>query len=641
MASFVPSVTFAFGSDARVTLPESLLASLLVGGITFDSFTDSAFVTLVARRIARAPARPVPILAQPVRAVARRPVPRPHHVPVRAAVRRHTPAAPAAQVAQAPQCRQPAAVVPPLRAAVRRHALAAPTAQVAPTPQHRHPTVVVPPVRAAVRRPAPAASIAQAALAPQRRQPAAVVTPVILADVPRIWVFPPASTRKRGAQTEVPSPSSGRVSIFARLSHSETAGQTPALPVVPVPTAIQEVGSDVPSISTSSIERRARRNKNRRLHLATSERTVAPRQRRPRPVTAVPTPEVIVTLEVEAIQGGCFSPLIQSRDEEDVTRITAAPPVTTTLPQARVPRDASVRALSQRIRNIVRLARSRGPLRRQTARRLYSWQRGQTPQQSVQTVPVVRLPAVAPVVGRNPRCRGRRQQQESTRPQADTPVDPVPAVETEQLSEAEQLPEAEQPDEAAYQMEVVVPFGSEAVSMVYNDGSVPTPDRSPVRIKTELAPSTHRITSPMSPYIEAMRQAFLDDDDDTLVDSDEEVPVHRVCVVTRRGHSDEREPEDQDEQGDPEVGGSPRSVDTYAMVLNLQAQMAEMARAMTAMTAQLTALGEMPQVAGVAAASISRDHPVVPPVTLDPLRVDRVKRVVPAAPSVIQSQPSL
>ncbi|PKU86060.1 hypothetical protein MA16_Dca001891 [Dendrobium catenatum] len=108
MASFIPSVTFAFGSDVRVTLPESMLASPPVGGITFGSFTDSAFVTLggptpaeaaafspsqrrgraamrpfgrlAARRIAWAPARPISVLAQPVRVVARRPVPRPHPV---------------------------------------------------------------------------------------------------------------------------------------------------------------------------------------------------------------------------------------------------------------------------------------------------------------------------------------------------------------------------------------------------------------------------------------------------------------------------------------------------------------------------------------------------------------------------------
>ncbi|PKU63506.1 hypothetical protein MA16_Dca022424 [Dendrobium catenatum] len=268
MASFVPFVTFAFGLDARVTLPESLLVSPLAEGITFGSFTESAFVTLcgptsveaatfsppkrrgraamrsfgrpTARRTARAPARPVPVLAQPVRTVARRPLPRPHPVPV-------------------------------VRPAVRRPVPVAPATQVGPTPQRWQPVVFVPPVRVAVRRPAPAASVAQVAPAPQHRQPVAVVTPAVPAEVPRVRVSPPTSTRKRGAQTEVPSPSSGRISVFARLSHTETTGQTLTLPVVPVPLATQAVGSDVPSTSTSGLGRRARRNRNRRLRLAASE----------------------------------------------------------------------------------------------------------------------------------------------------------------------------------------------------------------------------------------------------------------------------------------------------------------------------------------------------------------------------------
>ncbi|KAL0910671.1 hypothetical protein M5K25_018747 [Dendrobium thyrsiflorum] len=46
MAFFGPSVTFCFGLDSRVTVPESLLSNLPIGGITFSSFTDSAYVTL-------------------------------------------------------------------------------------------------------------------------------------------------------------------------------------------------------------------------------------------------------------------------------------------------------------------------------------------------------------------------------------------------------------------------------------------------------------------------------------------------------------------------------------------------------------------------------------------------------------------
>ncbi|XP_028547458.1 uncharacterized protein LOC114578438 [Dendrobium catenatum] len=238
MASFAPSITFAFGSDARVAFSESLLASPPVGGITFGSFTDLAFVTLgeptpaeaaafsppqrrgravmrpfgrpAARRTARAPARPVHVLAQPVRAVARRPVPRPHPVSVvRPAIRRPVPNAPAAQVAPAPQRRQPAAVVPPVRGGRDGHGRLRP---------HRGLALCL---------------VAQLAPAPQRRQPV-VVTPVV------------------------------------PLSHPETIGQTPSLPVVPVPPATQAVGSDVLSTSTSGLGRRARRNRNRRLRLAAS-----------------------------------------------------------------------------------------------------------------------------------------------------------------------------------------------------------------------------------------------------------------------------------------------------------------------------------------------------------------------------------
>ncbi|XP_020688625.1 classical arabinogalactan protein 9-like [Dendrobium catenatum] len=167
MAPFVPFVTFAFDSDTRVTLPESLLASPLAGGITFGSFTDSAFVTLGG---------PTPAEAT---------------------------------VAPAPQCWQPA---------------------------------TVPPVLPAIRHPVPTATVARVAPAPQCRQPVVVVNPAVPTEVPRVRVPPPTSTRKRGAQTEAPSPSSSR---------------TPALPIVPIPLATQVVGSDVPSSSTSGLGRRA------------------------------------------------------------------------------------------------------------------------------------------------------------------------------------------------------------------------------------------------------------------------------------------------------------------------------------------------------------------------------------------------
>ncbi|PKU63137.1 hypothetical protein MA16_Dca019673 [Dendrobium catenatum] len=241
--------------------------------------------------------------------------------------------------------------------------------------QHVHPIarrrvprlLPIPPVRSAF------------APTPQRRQPVAVVTSAVPTEVHRVRDSPPTSTGKRGAQTEVPSPSSSRDSVFAWLSHSEAAGQTLALPVVPIPPATQAVGSDVPSTFSSGLGRMARRNMNMMLRLAASEaerqrmaeavahqelvqRTVDPRQQRPRPVVVVLSPEVIVAPEIEAVKGGCFSQLTHSGDEEDVSSITVAPPVATTLPQVRVPRDAGVQALTQRIRHFVHLDRLMGPV---------------------------------------------------------------------------------------------------------------------------------------------------------------------------------------------------------------------------------------------------------------------------------------
>ncbi|KAH0459509.1 hypothetical protein IEQ34_012323 [Dendrobium chrysotoxum] len=366
MASFVPSVTFRFGTDAQVTLPESLLASPPAEGITFGSFTDSAFATLG--------------WPNPAEAAAFSP----------------------------PQRRGRAAMRPFGRPVARRTAQA-----------HARPTPVLP--------------VAQTAPAPQCRQ--AVVTPIVVpAEAARVRVPPPSSSRKRGAQTETPSPSFCRVSAFARLSHPETLEQSPTLPVLPVPTVAQVVGSDVASSSAFGLGRRARRNRNRRLRLAASEadrqrmadslahqepvqRRVVPRQRAPRPVAVSPTPDVTVAPEIAAVQGGRFSPLTHSGDEEDVACIAAAPPVTTTLPRARVPRDDAARTLSQRIRSIIRLARGQGPASVHLLRQRYQWRRGQPPRQPVSSVPSVRPHTVAPDVGRCPRRHGRRQQLELTRPQ--------------------------------------------------------------------------------------------------------------------------------------------------------------------------------------------------------------------------------
>ncbi|PKU86217.1 hypothetical protein MA16_Dca002048 [Dendrobium catenatum] len=123
-------------------------------------------------------------------------------------------------------------------------------------------------------------------------------------------------------------------------------------------------------------------------------------------------------------------------------------------------------------------------------------------------------------------------------------------------------------------MDVAISPGSEAVPMTCDEDAVVTLIGSPDRVETPLAPSTNRITSPMSPYIEALSRIFSEDDS-FEDESDDDVPVHQVYETTRRGHSDEqREPEDQDEQEDPEAGGSPSSVATDTTVLHIQTQMA-------------------------------------------------------------------
>ncbi|KAL0925946.1 hypothetical protein M5K25_004323 [Dendrobium thyrsiflorum] len=596
MAFSGPSVTFCFGSDSRVTLPESLLSSLPAGGITFGSFTDSAYVTLggptpseaaafsppqrrgraamhpfgrpVARQPARAAARPLPVRAQPVRPVARQPVPRPLPVqPVRPVVRRPTPIVPVVRPAPAPQRRQP--VVP----------------------------LAVVPVEATRARVSP----------------------------------PPSSSRKRGAQAELPSPSSRRVSVFARLSHSEIVRQTPATPAVaPVP-PVQSVGPDVASSSTSGLGRRARRNRNRRLRLAASEaavqqmvisvaqqepfqRRVVPSQREPRRPTVVRTPDVVVAPEIDAVQGGHFSPLVHSGDEEDAGRIAAAPP-------------------------------------RQSVRQSYQWRREQPPRQPTRPVVTARPLTDAPSVGRRPRRHGRRPPSEPVRSQlGSVVVVPPPQPDVPSTSrrsrwvwrrrQVDQPVETEQTVGTVRRVDTVVPSVAAAVPMIcdraVDDEFVPSVS-PPVRVESAGVSDQHGASSPMGPHIDALCQTFSEDDW-LGEESEEDVPVHRVCVVTRRGTSDEHRDVDDDieEQGEADVpstsaqGGPPRSVDTDATVLQLQAQMAEMARAMATMTAQLTALGVAPQVMEVGTPTTSRDEPVVPPVVVpDPVRVERVQRTVP------------
>ncbi|KAL0903576.1 hypothetical protein M5K25_027965 [Dendrobium thyrsiflorum] len=656
MAFSGPSVTFCFGSDSRVTLPESLLSSLPAGGITFGSFTDSAYVTFggptpseaaafsppqrrgraamrpfgrpVARQPARAAARPAVVRAQPVRPVARQPVPRP--LPVQ-------------------------------------------------------------PVRPVVRRPAPTVPVVRPAPAPQRRQPV-VPLAVVPVEATRARVSPPpSSSRKRGAQAELPSPSSHRVSVFARLSHSETARQTPVTSVVALVPPVQSVGLDVASSSTSGLGRRARRNRNRRLRLAASEaavqemvisvaqqepvqRQVVPSQREPRRPTVVRTPDVVVAPEIDAVQGGRFSPLVHSGDEEDAGRIAAAPPVTTTLPRARVPRDGAARALTQRIRSIVHSARGRGrvseerllreisqvhfQLQRQSVRQSYQWRRGQPPRQSTRPVVTARPLTDAPSVGRRPRRHGRRPPSEPVRsqlgsvvvvppPQSDVPSTSRRSRWVWRRRQVDQPVETEQTVGTVRRVDTVVPSVAAAVPMICDravddDEFVPSVS-PPVRVESAGVPDQHGASSPMGPHIDALCQTFSEDDW-LGEESEEDVPVHRVCVVTRRGTSDEHRDMDDDieEQGEADVpstsaqGGPPRSVDTDATVLQLQAQMAEMARAMATMTAQLTALGVAPQVMEVGTPTTSRDEPVVPPVVVpDPVRVERVQRTVPAVPPTV------
>ncbi|KAL0919529.1 hypothetical protein M5K25_011627 [Dendrobium thyrsiflorum] len=554
----------------------------------------------VARQPARAVVRPLPVRAQPVRPVARQPTPRP--LPVQ-------------------------------------------------------------PVRLVDRRPVPTVPVVRSAPAPQRRQPV-VPLAVVLVEATRARVSPPpSSSRKRGAQAELPSPSSRRVSVFARLSHPETARQTPVTPVVaPVP-PVQSVGLDVASSSTSGLGRRARRNRNRRLRLAASEAAVQ---------------EMVVSVaQQEPVQrrvGGCFSPLVHSGDEEDAGRIATAPPVATTLPRVRVPRDGAARALTQRIRSIVRSARGRGrvseerllreisqvhlQLQRQSVRQSYQWRRGQPPRQSTRPVVTTRPLTDAPSVGRRPRRHGRRPPSEPVRSQLSSVIifppsqSDVPSTSRRsrwvwRRRQVDQPVETEQTVGTIRRIDTVVPSVPAAVPMICDraaedDELVPSVS-SPVRVQSAGVPDQHRISSPMGLHIDALCQTFSEDDW-LGEESEEDVPVHRVCVVTRRGTSDEHRDieDDMEEQGEADVpstsaqGGPPRSVDTDATVFQLQAQMAEMARAMATMTAQLTALGVVPQVMDIGTPTTSRDEPVVPPVVVpDPVRVDRVQRTVPVVPPTV------
>ncbi|KAL0915466.1 hypothetical protein M5K25_015884 [Dendrobium thyrsiflorum] len=577
-----------------------------------------------------------------------------------------------------PVARQPA------RAAARPAVVRAqPVCPVARQPAPR--PLPVQPVRIIVRRPAHIVPVIRPAPAPQRRQ---LVVPlaVVPVEATRARVPPPpSSSKKRGAQAELPSPSSRRVSVFARLSHPEIARQTPATPVVaPVPPVVQSVGPDVAASSTSDLGRRARRNRNRRLRLAASEaavqemvvsvaqqepvqRRVVPSQREPRRPTVVHAPDVVVAPEIDAVQGGRFSPLVHSGDEEDAGRIAAAPPVTTTLPRARVPRDGAARALTQRIRSIVRSARGRGrvseerllreisqvhfQLQRQSVRQSYQWRRGQPPRQSTRPVVTARPLTDAPSVGRCPRRHGRRPPSEPVRsqlgsvvvvppPQSDVPSTSRRSRWVWRRRQVDQPVETEQTVGTVRRVDTVVPSVAAAVPMICDraadDEFVPSVS-PPVRVESAGVSDQHGASSPMGPHIDVLCQTFSEDDW-LGEESEEDVPVHRVCVVTRRGMSDEHRDMDDDmeEQGEADVpstsaqGGPPRSVDTDATVLQLQAQMAEMARAMATMTAQLTALGVAPQVMEVGTPTTSRDEPVVPPVVVpDPVRVERVQRTVP------------
>ncbi|KAL0925467.1 hypothetical protein M5K25_003799 [Dendrobium thyrsiflorum] len=176
-----------------------------------------------------------------------------------------------------------------------------------------------------------------------------------------------------------------------------------------------------------------------------------------------------------------------------------------------------------------------------------------------------------------------------------------------------------------------------------------SPDSPPVM--AELAPTfiPHRASYSMGPYIEALCQNFSDgdfldeDSEEDLLNErlDEDIPAHRLCVVTRRGCLDEqREFDDDEEQGEAEISG----YRCYSFVATDTDGRDGQGHGDD--DRSVDSVGPVPQVAGVGTPTTSRDEPVVPPILAPgPVGVDRVQRAVPAAPTIVthslpvQSQP--
>ncbi|KAH0461615.1 hypothetical protein IEQ34_009190 [Dendrobium chrysotoxum] len=578
---------WGYSSNMRVTLPKSLLARPLVGGITFGSFIDSAFVTL--GRLT-----------------------------------------PTEVTTFSPPQRRGRAAMHPFGCHVAWRLARTPTR---PTP---------------VRCPGPLALVGSSYSYYSDKGSSCSVPP-------------PSSSRNRSAQIEAPSPSSHWDSIFAHLSHPETTKLTLTLPVVHIPPTPQVVGSDVPSSSTSGLRRRAGRNRNRRLQLAMR---VVPEKWEPQLVLVTPTPEVIVAPEIEVVQGGYFSPLTHSGDEQDVDRIAVAPPIVPTLPQARVPRDDTARALARRIRSITRLARDfKLSIDGEEMIDLSAGIRRNVPLVEITLgsgvdSPIYEMepeigsssstPAVSKVSKNKMKNYLRRVKKKVIKARKTAEAKALKHVKSEANQKfvapsMNPFPGGNRfhPSPVTQRREVVETRARSSIHLLdyymtrinqakteqtpapgprppvegYDPSTLLDDVSSPVLVETVPAHSPHRISPLMGSYVKALGQTFSEDD--ILYESGGDILVHRVCVVTRRGLSDEQE--------EPEVGGSPRLVDIKSIVLNLQTQMAEISRAMAAMTAQLTALGPLPQVAGVGTPTTSRDEPVEPPVVApDLIGVDRV-----------------